>query len=97
MKRLTQAYLAKARKLGAGGDAIKAIESYFAGMSAEIRNIERAPLAAEPSHLETLVPFTERAYRRPLMAAERQEELAFYRTLRQQDKLEHEEALRDTA
>ena len=65
-------------------------------MSADIRRVERARLAAEPSHLEALVKFAERAYRRPLSAAERDDLLAFYHKLREQDDLGHEEALRDT-
>src|SRR5262249_15801175 len=96
MKRLAKAYLAKARKHGAGEEALKAIETYFAGISAEIRRVERARLAAERSHLKALVQFAERAYRRPLSAAERDDVLAFYRTLRKRDELGHEEALRDT-
>ncbi len=95
MERLAKAYLAKARKQGAKGASEKAIETYFAGMSAEIREVERARLAAEPSHLQALVAFAERAYRRPLADAERDDLLAFYRKLRQQDDLSHEEALRD--
>src|SRR5205823_4496745 len=77
MDRLAQAYLAKARKQGAKGDAEEAIQTYFAGISADIRRVERARLAAEPSHLEALVKFAERAYRRPLSAAERDDLLAF--------------------
>jgi hypothetical protein len=53
-------------------------------------------LAADPSHLEALVKSAERAYRRPLSPAERNDVLAFYRRLRRQDELGHEEALRDT-
>jgi hypothetical protein len=96
MKRLAEAYLAKARKLGAEGDAVKAIETYFVQMSAEIRRVERARVAAEPSHLEALTRFAERAYRRPLSDAERDDLLAFYRKLRREDDLGHEEALRAT-
>ncbi len=48
------------------------------------------------SHLDALVEFAERAYRRPLSAAERDDLLAFYRQLRREDDLGHEEALRDT-
>jgi mono/diheme cytochrome c family protein len=96
MNRLAPLYLAKARKQGASAEAVKAIETYFANMSAEIRRIERARLAAEPKHLEALVKFAERAYRRPLAKAERDDLLTFYRKLRQKDELGHEEALRDT-
>ncbi len=96
INRLAQAYLAKARSKGASAEALEAIETYFTAISAEIRRVERAHLAAEPSHRKALLQFAERAYRRPLSAAERNEILAFYRSLRQKDELGHEEALRDT-
>jgi hypothetical protein len=96
MKRLAEAYLAKARSKGASPEAVSAIESYFVRMSAAIRDVERARLAAEPSHLKALVQFAERAYRRPLSAREKDDLLAFYHKLRGQDDLGHEEALRDT-
>jgi hypothetical protein len=96
MTRLAKAYLAKARRKGAGAEAQEAIEKYFADMSAEIRRVERARLAAEPSHLAALVKFAERAYRRPLTSAEREGILAFYREIRRKEDLGHEDALRDT-
>ena len=96
MQRLREAYLAKAREIGAHDQALEAIDTYFTNMSAEIRWVERARKAAEPSHLAALVKFSERAYRRPLSTAEREELLAFYRVLHEQDQLSHEEALRDT-
>jgi hypothetical protein len=46
--------------------------------------------------LAALVQFAERAYRRPLTPAERDDLLAFYHKLRKEDDLGHEEALRDT-
>ena len=64
---------------------IQAIDDYFRNINAQIRWVEQARLAAEPSHLDALLDFAERAYRRPLTAAERDELLAFYRSLREQD------------
>jgi hypothetical protein len=96
MERLAQLYLAKARKKGASSEALAAIETYFTSMSAEIRRLERAYVAAERSHLQALLKFTERAYRRPLSKTERDDLLAFYRKLRKEHELGHEEALRDT-
>ncbi|HZN33025.1 MAG TPA: DUF1592 domain-containing protein, partial [Pirellulaceae bacterium] len=96
MRRLQELHLALAKKKGAGPDALAAIETYYANIEAEIRWVERARLAAEPSHLQALADFAERAYRRPLTAAEREELLAFYRRLREKDRLPHEEAFRDT-
>jgi hypothetical protein len=95
MARLAKLYLAKAKKNGAKGDAVAAIETYFATTSREVRQVERARLAAEPSHLKALLQFAERAYRRPLAKAEQEDLLAFYRDLRKQDDPGHEEALRD--
>ena len=64
-------------------------------MSSEIRRVERSRLAAEPSHLEALARFAERAYRRPLTAFERDGLHTFYRALRKDNELGHEDALRD--
>ncbi len=95
VRRLRGAYLAKARKIGASDEALQAIETYFDEISASMRAVERDRLAAEPSHLEALVAFSQRAYRRPLAQAERDELLAFYRALREKEGLSHEEAMRD--
>ncbi len=95
IERLASSYLAKARKQGARDDSVRAISSYFTNIASEIRTVERARRAAEPSHLKALLAFAERAYRRPLTAAERDDLLAFYRRLREQDELGHEDAVRD--
>jgi hypothetical protein len=96
MDQLARAYLAKARRNGANEEAIGAIETYFATMTARIRQVEQARRDAEPSHLEELQRLAERAYRRPLSAAEREEIVAFYQELRTRDDLSHEEAIRDS-
>jgi hypothetical protein len=96
MKRLAGLYLAKARRNKASAEALKVIQTYFAKIGGEIRHVERNRLAAEPSQLEALLRFAERAQRRPLSAHERADLLAFYRKLRRQDGLGHEEALRDS-
>jgi hypothetical protein len=95
MDRLAKLHLAKARKQKASDEALKAIETYYADIAADVRKVERARLAAEPSQLDALVNFAQRAYRRPLSNTERDDLLAFYRTLRKQDDPGHEEALRD--
>jgi hypothetical protein len=96
IKQLAEAYLAKARRNGGEGPAITAIEDYFRNISAEIRSVELAHQTAEPSHREALLAFAERAYRRPLTPAERNDLLTFYRALRERDGLGHEDAIRDT-
>jgi hypothetical protein len=92
--RLAKVYLEKAIRSGAEGDSVKAIQDYFTNINAQIRWVEDARLAAEPSHLEALLEFARRAYRRPLTAAERQGFLEFYRSLREEE-LTHEEAMQD--
>ena len=51
---------------------------------------------AEPRHLDALLKFAARAYRRPLSQAERDDLLAYYHTLREKDGLTHEDAIRDS-
>jgi cytochrome c553 len=96
INQLAEAYLTKARRNGGEGAAIRAIENYFKSTSDRIRLIETNHLAAEQWHLESLLNFAERAYRRPLSQSERDDLLAFYRQLRATDGLNHEDALRDT-
>lgn len=95
MTKLRDTYLAKARKIGASDEALRAIEAYFEAISAEVRRVEQERRDSEPRHLEALVKLTERAYRRPLTGAERDELLATYRELREKDGLGHEDAIRD--
>ncbi|PAW85344.1 MAG: hypothetical protein B9S33_09920 [Pedosphaera sp. Tous-C6FEB] len=52
-------------------------------------------LAAEPKHIEAVVNFAERAWRRPLKSAEREELKTLYHKLRSQE-LPHETAIRMT-
>ena len=96
IEQLRAVYLARAKKMEASDAAIQAIETYFTEMSALIRKVEQARLSAEPGHLRALATFAERAYRRPLSQAEQAELIAFYRELRQKDRLSHEDAMRDT-
>lgn len=96
IQQLRDAYVAKARKAGASAPALEAIQTYFTTIRAQIEHVESARRAAEPSHLAALQAFAARAFRRPLTTAERDQLLTFYRKLRDQDQLGHEEALRDT-
>jgi hypothetical protein len=94
--KLRPMYLAKARENGARELALKAIETYFRTINAQIRKVEKSRSAAEPDHLAALEKFAARAYRRPLSKNERNGLLAFYRKLRDRDQLSHEEAIRDS-
>ncbi|NOT61151.1 MAG: DUF1592 domain-containing protein, partial [Acidobacteria bacterium] len=72
----------------------QAVQEYFDNANTKIRAVERARLEAEPLHLDALLKFAARAYRRPLTQSERDELLADYRQLRAQNAMTHEEALR---
>lgn len=100
LQRLADVYLAMAREsLHANGGqpmVIDVIADHFRITSANIRAVEKARAAAEPTHLPALLKFAERAYRRPLAQSERDELLAFYRSLREKDGLSHEDAIRDS-
>ena len=76
--------------------AIQAVKDFFDAANASIRWVQRARLDAEPSHLESLLDFAARAYRRPLSAADREDLLSFYREARDRYNLDHEAAIRET-
>ncbi len=89
---LRQLYLAKA----VNPVATQAILHHFDRVNSTIRWVERARLDAEPRHLEALLQFAARAYRRPLSQAQRDGILSYYRELRGNSALTHEEAMRDS-
>jgi hypothetical protein len=91
---LRDAYLAKAET---GGDELsrEAIREHFARVNATIRAVEKAREDAEPTHLKALLEFAARAYRRPLTSAERDDLLNYYRGLRCNSGLSHEDAMRE--
>ncbi len=99
IRRLAEIYLDRARRSldesGGDAEAIPAIEEFFGNVNSNIRRVEHARRDAERSHLAALADFAERAYRRPLTTAERDELAAFYRALRTQGELDHESAIRD--
>src|SRR5262249_11376242 len=95
LRRLAELHLAKAQRIGAGDKALEAIRDFYRNIEAEIRWVEQARLAAEGAHLAQLAELAERAYRRPLTTAERDELISFYRALRAKDDLGHDEAIRD--
>ncbi|MBL9173315.1 MAG: DUF1592 domain-containing protein [Verrucomicrobiales bacterium] len=95
VRKLAELYYAKAKRTGASEQVLAAIQDHFERVDREIRRIETLERAAEPKHLEALVRFAQRAYRRPLTSDERGSLLAFYQTLRDQDGLTHDDAIRD--
>jgi hypothetical protein len=73
---------------------MQALRVHFDSINSEIRWVEQARKDAEPRHLDALLKFAARAYRRPLTADERADILGYYRDLRDKSDLTHEEAMR---
>ncbi|HEY3939221.1 MAG TPA: DUF1592 domain-containing protein [Bryobacteraceae bacterium] len=94
---MRDAYLAKAAADPQNDPvAPQAIREHFDGIDTTLRRLEKEHADAEPKHLEALLRFAARAYRRPLTPAERDDLLAFYQTLRTKNELSHEDAIRDS-
>jgi hypothetical protein len=94
---LRDKYLAKAAAdPHADPHAPEAIRVHFQWVNDTLRSIERLRVEAEPRQLDALLRFTGRAYRRPLTQAERDDTVAFYRSLREKNSLSHEDAIRDS-
>jgi Protein of unknown function (DUF1592)/Protein of unknown function (DUF1588)/Protein of unknown function (DUF1587)/Protein of unknown function (DUF1585)/Protein of unknown function (DUF1595) len=92
---LRDAYLAKAAPSN-NPVAMDAIRDHFQWVNDTLRSVERLRVEAEPRHLDSLLQFAARAFRRPLAQAERDDILAYYHSLREKDGLTHEEAVRDS-
>ena len=93
--RLRDQYLARANP-GTDPAIIEAVKDHFDRTNAQIRWVERARLEAEPRHLDALLKFAARAYRRPLAQEERDDILAYYHELREKKGLSHEETIRES-
>jgi hypothetical protein len=94
---MRDAYLAKA-VADPKNDPVapEAIRDHFDRVNTTLRNLEKERIDAEPKHLDALLRFAARAYRRPLAKAERDDLLAYYHSLRNQNNLSHEAAIRDS-
>jgi hypothetical protein len=73
---------------------MQAIKTHFDSINAEIRWVESARKEAEPRHLDALLRFAARAYRRPLEPDERDDIIGYYHELRDKSNLNDEEAIR---
>jgi hypothetical protein len=93
MAQLAEVYLAKAKEI-TNDVALGVVRDYFQQMNANVRAFEQARAAAESSHLDALLAFAARAYRRPMTKTEADDLRAFYHSLREQ-RLSHEDAIRD--
>jgi hypothetical protein len=94
---LRDQYLAKAAA-DPGNDPVapEAVRAHFERVNDTLRALEKEHAAAEPLHLQALLKFASRAYRRPLAKAENDDILAYYRELREKEGLSHEDAIRDS-
>jgi hypothetical protein len=95
IRQLADVYYAKAKTRGASGAALAAIKEHFERVQANVTRVDRMREEAEPKHLRALGDFAGRAFRRPLKESERADLVAFYHTLRKDDGLDHEDAVRD--
>jgi len=95
IRQLNTVYVKKARQAGGGDVAIAAIEHYFRQINEQIRWVEKARLEAEPGHLQAVLQFADRAWRRALSVTQRKDLVNYYQRLREQDQLSHEEAIQD--
>jgi hypothetical protein len=75
--------------------ALQAVKDFFDQASRGIRWVQQARRDAEPSHLAALADFAARAYRRPLLPADRADLQSFYRDARERYGLDHEGAIRE--
>ncbi len=76
--------------------ALTAIRDHFERVNRTLRELEKEKSASEPKHLDAMLRFAARAYRRPLALTEREDLLAYYRTLRAKNELSHEDAIRQS-
>ena len=87
-------YLGRVRP-GNNPVAIEAVEQHFAWINENFRWLDKARVESEPIHLSEMVKFAARAYRRPLTRDEQDGLMGFYKSLRVDSELTHEEAMRD--
>lgn len=94
---MRDAYLAKAAADPTNDPiAPHAIRDHYDRINATLRYLEKERREAEPKHLDALLNFAARAYRRPMSKAEHDDLLAYYRTLRTKNQLSHEDAIRES-
>lgn len=94
---LRDAYLGKVQADDASDPvAVQAVREHFERVDGRMRAVEHMRTRAEPMHLRALVEFAGLAMRRPLADEEEQDLLSYYRSLRTEAGLTHQEAVRDS-
>lgn len=96
IEQLAKVYLEKARKSGGSEVAIQAIRDYFKNINEQIRWVDSQRARVKDKHLSLLLRFAEHAWRRHLSEEERRKVREFYNRLSAEDRLSHEEAIRDS-
>ena len=97
IKKFSSLYVAAVRERQLSDEAITEIARYFETMSTRIQANATLVAAAESHHLAALLRFANQAWRRPVTSTEQAGLLDFYRVLREQRGLNHEQAIRDVA
>ncbi len=95
VKRLSNLYLAKAERMSATSDHLQAITDFFHKIDEQIRWVEQSRIHAEKINVDAIERFAERAYRGGLTSSHRHDMKQYYTSLREIDKLSHEEAIQD--
>jgi hypothetical protein len=96
LNKLAEVYLEKIERSTDNATAIQAVKDHFTSIEASLRRVEKEKQGSEPTHVAALADLAERAYRRPLSLEERDGITKFYNLLRNEDHLDHEEAIRDS-
>lgn len=76
--------------------AVEAMKVHFEWINDTLRGLEKLHADAEPLHIQAVLKFAAKAYRRPLTAGERDDLVSFYHTVREKNGLSHEDAIRDS-
>ncbi|MBB73823.1 MAG: hypothetical protein CMJ75_04835 [Planctomycetaceae bacterium] len=97
IEKFAKLYVAAVRERDLSDEAIAEIAQYFVTISKRIQANAALVADAESHHLAALLRFANQAWRRPVTSTERARLLEFYRQLRQQRGLNHEQAIRDVA
>ena len=95
IRQLNTVYVEKAQRAAGGDVEIAAIKHYFREINKQIRWVEKARREAEPGHIQAVLQFADRAWRRTLSKTERTDLVNYYQELRERDGLSHEEAIQD--
>lgn len=96
INRLSEVYLAKATGNGGKEIPLQAIRDFFTTINRQIRWVEETREAAESGHVDAVLDFAARAYRRELTDEEVRDLRLYYQRLRDADGLPHDESIQDT-